>query len=120
VFFMCSGKHTRNIRKPESVDCRWGEALTQNETQVINSALELTAKTAKTAYTPLDKVFMIPSDAIMDSDLCMMILKMGHSRVPVHSPGDRTQILGILLVKELLMVQVYPVSAFVVFCICTR
>lgn len=80
--------------------------MTQNETQVINSALELTSKTAKTAYTPLDKVFMIPSDAILDQDLCAQILKMGHSRVPVHHPGDRKHIIGILLVKELLMVKV--------------
>jgi metal transporter CNNM len=71
----------------------------------------LTAKTAKTAFTPLDKVFMVPSDAILDSDLCAQILKMGHSRVPVHAPGDRTQIMGILLVKELLMVKVCSVSA---------
>lgn len=86
--------------------CRWGEALTQNETQVINSALELTSKTAKTAYTPLEKVFMLPSDAILDEELCGQILTMGHSRVPVHTPGDRRQIIGILLVKELLLVKV--------------
>lgn len=49
---------------------------------------------------------MVPSDAILDQDLCAQILKMGHSRVPVHQPGDRKQILGILLVKELLLVKV--------------
>jgi hypothetical protein len=28
----------------------------------------------------------------------------GHSRIPVHRPGDRRAILGIMLVKELLLV----------------
>lgn len=94
------------VNEQEFAVCRWGEALTKNETQVINSALELTAKTAKTGVTPLDKVFMVASDAILDQELCGQILKMGHSRVPVHVPGDRKQVIGILLVKELLLVKV--------------
>ena len=28
---------------------------------------------------------------------------MGHSRVPVHAVGDRTQLLGVVLVKELVL-----------------
>lgn len=85
-----------------------GEALTRNETQIINSALELSSKTARAAMTPLDKVFMVASDAVLDEVLCQEIIRVGHSRVPVHAPGDRASILGLLLVKELLLVKVRP------------
>ena len=85
-----------------------GEALTRNETQIINSALELTAKTARAAMTPLDNVFMVSADAMLDEELAKKIIQVGHSRVPVHAPGDRTSILGLLLVKELVLVKVLP------------
>jgi metal transporter CNNM len=85
---------------------RLGQALTRNETHVINSALELTSKTARRALTPIDKVFMVPSDATLDEALCAKMIEMGHSRIPVHAPGDRTSIIGQLLVKELLLVKV--------------
>lgn len=34
----------------------------------------------------------------------MKVLRLGHSRVPVHAPGNRQAILGILLVKELVLI----------------
>jgi metal transporter CNNM len=80
-----------------------GEGLTTNELRVINSALELTSKTARTAMTPLDKVFMVSQDDVMDEALVNKIMLMGHSRVPVYSAGDRTNIVGLVLVKELLL-----------------
>lgn len=53
--------------------------------------------------TPLDKVFMLDADDMLDEDVVVTILRMGHSRVPVHAPGDRTQVIGLLIVKELLL-----------------
>ena len=35
------------------------QGLTRNELRIINSALDLTYKTARSAMTPMDKVFMI-------------------------------------------------------------
>ena len=36
---------------------------------------------------------------------CRPAARAGHSRIPVHRPGDRSAVLGIMLVKELLMVR---------------
>ena len=85
-----------------------GEALTRNEAQIINCALELTAKTAAAAMTPLHHAFMVSTNDVLDDVLRDEIIQAGHSRVPVHAPGDRTSILGLLLVKDLLLVKVCP------------
>lgn len=80
-----------------------GEGLTKNELNIIQSALELTFKTAKEAMTPLDKVFMLSDDDMMNEALVAQILVMGHSRVPVYAGRDRKNIVGLLLVKELVL-----------------
>lgn len=43
-----------------------GRGLSADEVKVIKGALDLTHKRAKTAMTPLDMVFMLPSDAVLN------------------------------------------------------
>ncbi|EFN57253.1 hypothetical protein CHLNCDRAFT_16812, partial [Chlorella variabilis] len=71
-------------------------ALTTDEAQVIKGALDMASKTAEAVMTPLAKVFMLSSEAVIDSQLLATVLAAGHSRVPA--------ILGLILVKELLVV----------------
>ena len=52
---------------------------------------------------PLDEVFMISLDSILDKPLIQSILKKGYSRIPVFS-GERTNISGMIMVKSLLEV----------------
>ena len=35
------------------------------------------------------QVFMLPSNTKLDRNTMKHVLRMGHSRVPVHEPGDR-------------------------------
>ena len=49
------------------------------------------------------QVFMLPADTVLDGESLARVLRMGHSRVPVHQPGDRTNLLGVVLVKELVL-----------------
>lgn len=49
------------------------------------------------------QVFMLSADTVLDEETLMKVLRLGHSRVPVHQPGNRQAILGILLVKELVL-----------------
>ena len=46
---------------------------------------------------------MLPADTVLDGESLARVLRMGHSRVPVHQPGDRTNLLGVVLVKELVL-----------------
>ncbi|KAJ9520456.1 hypothetical protein QJQ45_000204 [Haematococcus lacustris] len=69
---------------------------------VASGALDLTSKIAYSAMTPLDKVVMLSHDAQLDRPAILQLLASGHSRVPVFSAGRRQQVVGLLLVKELL------------------
>mmetsp|Transcript_1813 Transcript_1813/g.5272 ORF Transcript_1813/g.5272 Transcript_1813/m.5272 type:complete len:559 (-) Transcript_1813:404-2080(-) len=80
-----------------------GGFLTPDEISVIRGALDLTSKSARVAMTSLDTVFMLSSDSVLDGETLARILRMGHSRVPVHQAGDRSHLLGVVLVKELVL-----------------
>ena len=77
--------------------------LTSDEVQVIHGALDMAHKTADAAMTPLDKVFSISADAPLNRALLGQIIDAGHSRVPVYEGGDFRNIIGLILVKELLV-----------------
>ncbi|KAL3148855.1 hypothetical protein ABBQ32_001729 [Trebouxia sp. C0010 RCD-2024] len=81
-----------------------GGQLAAEEINVIRGALDLTSKTAAQGMTPLDKVRMLSADEELNEDTLRGILQSGHSRVPVHRPGNRKELLGIILVKELVLI----------------
>jgi metal transporter CNNM len=99
----CQLQHFVALHDEEEGFVSVGEGLSKNELNVIQAALELTYKTAKEAMTPLDKVFMLSDEDVMNEELVAKILCMGHSRVPVYAGQDRKNIIGLLLVKELLL-----------------
>lgn len=82
----------------------YGGNLSTEEVTIIKGALDLTHKRARAAMTPLDMVFMVSMDTILNSEVLESILKSGHSRILVHAKGDRTKIIGLVLVKELILV----------------
>jgi metal transporter CNNM len=86
------------------VNKNFGGNLSTEEVTIIKGALDLTHKRAKAAMTPLDMVFMLSIDAVLDAATLESILKSGHSRILVHKRGYRTRIVGIVLVKELILV----------------
>ena len=86
------------------VNKNFGGNLSTEEVTIIKGALDLTHKRAKAAMTPLDLVFMLSIDAVLDAATLESILKSGHSRILVHKKGDRTKIVGTVLVKELVLV----------------
>ncbi len=49
---------------------------------------------------------MLPSSGHLDRETVRLVLESGHSRIPVYA-GERTNIVGLFLTKELLA---YPVS----------
>ncbi|GFH23773.1 uncharacterized protein HaLaN_21443, partial [Haematococcus lacustris] len=79
-----------------------GDKLSLDEIKVIRGALDLTSKIAYRAMTPLDRVFMLSTADVLSQDTLRLILESGHSRVPVFRAPDRTDLVGLLLCKELL------------------
>ncbi|KAK9672587.1 hypothetical protein RND81_12G110200 [Saponaria officinalis] len=78
-----------------------GGELTQDETTIIGGALELSEKTAKDAMTPLSEVFSLDINAKLDKSTMELIMRNGHSRVPIYS-GNPSNIIGLILVKNLI------------------
>ncbi|KAL3849844.1 hypothetical protein ACJIZ3_011726 [Penstemon smallii] len=90
-----------------------GGELTHDEATIISGALDLTAKTAEEAMTPIESTFSLDVNSKLDWEAIGRILARGHSRIPVFS-GNPKNIIGLLLVKSLLTVRAEtetPVSA---------
>ncbi|KAL5337252.1 hypothetical protein BJX70DRAFT_370341 [Aspergillus crustosus] len=78
------------------------ERLNEDEVTIITAVLDLKAKPVKSIMTPLEHVFTVSSDAILDEKTMERILSAGFSRIPVHSPNEPLNFLGMLLVKTLI------------------
>jgi metal transporter CNNM len=78
-----------------------------DEVSMVEGALAMGTKVASDVYTPLRKLFAIPSDAILDERCIVEIYSSGYSRVPVYDPNPRNDIQsirGLLLTKQLMVV----------------
>jgi len=85
-----------------TVEGKGGE-LSGDEVKIITGALALSNKPAFMAMTPLSISFMLPSDTVLSRDVIRSILESGYSRIPIHVPGRREDIIGLIIVKELLL-----------------
>lgn len=78
------------------------ENLSEDEVTIIRAVLDLNEKSVKDVMTPIDDVFTLPADMILDDDGVSKLVNSGYSRVPVYEPGKKDAILGMLLVKRLI------------------
>lgn len=86
-------------------DQRWlDQSIHPSEITWVEGALQMQTKTAQDVYTPLNKVYSIPSTMLLNADAMAEIYATGYSRIPVHEPGHKTRILGILITKQLMLV----------------
>ncbi|KAL6238996.1 hypothetical protein BDW75DRAFT_178670 [Aspergillus navahoensis] len=86
----------------KSLGAQPAERLTEDEVTIITAVLDLKAKPVKSIMTPMAHVFTMSSDAVLDEKTMELILSAGFSRIPVHSPGDQGDFVGMLLVKTLI------------------
>lgn len=79
-----------------------GETLNEDEVTIISSVLELAEKSVSSIMTGLEDTYTLPADAVLDQDTVDQILALGHSRIPIHTPEDPTDFMGMLIVKKLI------------------
>ncbi|XP_055343236.1 LOW QUALITY PROTEIN: unextended protein-like [Paramacrobiotus metropolitanus] len=77
--------------------------LEQEEVNIISGALELKRKNVAQIMTPLNEVFMISYDAMLNFDTVSEIMRQGFTRVPVFD-GSRTNVVALLNIKDLALV----------------
>lgn len=78
------------------------DALTSDEVTIIGAVLDLKSKPVSFIMTPMQDVFTLSTDDIMDEELVDKILTAGYSRIPVHTPEDKNNFVGMLLTKRLI------------------
>lgn len=78
------------------------ERLNQDEVTIISAVLDLKEKSVGSIMTPMDDVFTMSSDTILDEKTMDIILSAGYSRIPIHAPENDQNFVGMLLVKILI------------------
>ncbi|KAI0540580.1 hypothetical protein GGR58DRAFT_460142 [Xylaria digitata] len=78
------------------------ERLNQDEVTIISAVLDLKRKAVEEVMTPMDDVFVMSEDTVLDEKTIDQILAAGYSRIPIHQSGKPTNFIGMLLVKILI------------------
>lgn len=78
------------------------ERLNEDEVTIISAVLDLKAKPVGNIMTPMKDVFTMPSDTVLDEKMMENILSAGYSRIPIHTPENKNDFVGMLLVKMLI------------------
>ncbi|ORY35604.1 hypothetical protein BCR39DRAFT_511086 [Naematelia encephala] len=91
------------------------EPLRDDEIGILNGVLSLNDKHAKEIMTPISDCLILPSNKVLDHASIDQILLSGFSRIPIHEPGQKSNFVGMLLVKRLITYNPedeWPVSKF--------
>lgn len=79
-----------------------GERLNEDEVTIITAVLDLKAKSVRSIMTPIEDVFIMSSDTVLDEKMVDKILQAGYSRIPIHTPNNPRNFIGMLLVRMLI------------------
>lgn len=79
-----------------------GEQLNSDEVTIISAVLDLKAKPVGSIMTPMEDVFTMSADTVLDENTMDIILSAGYSRIPIYAPNNPQNFVGMLLVKILI------------------
>ncbi|ETN76149.1 CBS domain protein [Necator americanus] len=77
---------------------------TANMAAVVENAMMLQVKRVKDVMTPLEKVFMMSDRTEVNLKLKQQLSENRHTRIPVYKGDDRNCVIGVLNVKDLLLI----------------
>jgi metal transporter CNNM len=78
------------------------QRLNNDEVTIISAVLDLKEKPVGNVMTPIDDVYVMSEDTVLDEEIMDQILSQGYSRIPIHAPGNPKNFVGMLLVKMLI------------------
>lgn len=91
------------------------ERLNQDEVTIISAVLDLKEKPVSSIMTPMDRVYTMSADTILDEKTVEEIFNAGFSRIPIHFPNEPLNFIGMLLVRVLISYDpedALPVASF--------
>ncbi|KAF2860588.1 DUF21-domain-containing protein [Piedraia hortae CBS 480.64] len=78
------------------------DRLKEDEVKIIQSVLDLKDKPVGRVMTPIEDVYTLSVDAVLNEKIMDEVLEQGYSRIPVHATDKPTSFIGMLLVKTLI------------------
>ncbi|GMS97782.1 hypothetical protein PENTCL1PPCAC_19957 [Pristionchus entomophagus] len=90
--------------------------LLSDELKIAVGAMELADKIVEQVMTYIDDVFMLSDETILNAPMIAEIVQIGYTRIPVYSGGDRNNVTGLLIVKDLALLD--PDDNFSVRTVC--
>jgi metal transporter CNNM len=79
-----------------------GQKLNEDEVTIIGAVLDLKDKSVGSIMTPMEDVYTLSLDDVLDEETMDEVLSQGFSRIPVHHPDNDKNFVGMLLVKMLI------------------
>lgn len=86
------------LRNPNEL----GLGLLPFQTKMIQGAIDIQNKKVKDIMIPFQRVFSLRITKKIDVKLARKIVKLGYSRIPVYIEKDKNTIIGYLLIKTLI------------------
>ncbi|KAI9807743.1 MAG: hypothetical protein M1826_004464 [Phylliscum demangeonii] len=78
------------------------ERLNEDEVTIISAVLDLKDKPVGSIMTPMEDTFIMSGDTVLHEKMMDVILSAGYSRIPIHTPDNTQNFIGMLLVKTLI------------------
>jgi len=85
-------------------DFQRAPSIHMDEVTMVEGALQMQTKVAMDVFTPKRRLFSIPQEMQLIESNLVKIYAAGFTRVPVHETGDKYAIIGILMTKQLIVV----------------
>ena len=91
------------------IESETSRSIHVDEVTMVEGALQMKTKTALSVFTPLNRMFAIPDNLVLNEENVVDIYSSGYSRIPVYTPNpdkpkSQTAIKGILNSKHLIVV----------------
>jgi metal transporter CNNM len=80
------------------------DSIDADEVTMMEGALQMKTRRAVDIFVSFHKVFCISADMILDETNIFSIYASGYSRVPVFIDGDKRRVKGILMTRQLIVV----------------
>ncbi|RSH90330.1 hypothetical protein EHS25_001664 [Saitozyma podzolica] len=77
------------------------DKLEEDEVALIGSMLEFSGKIVNEVMTPMEDVYTLSAEKIVDEELVQEILRKGYSRIPVYEPTAPNAFIGCMTIRAL-------------------
>eukprot|EP00594_Rhizosolenia_setigera_P012174 CAMPEP_0178980524 /NCGR_PEP_ID=MMETSP0789-20121207/26547_1 /TAXON_ID=3005 /ORGANISM="Rhizosolenia setigera, Strain CCMP 1694" /LENGTH=444 /DNA_ID=CAMNT_0020670953 /DNA_START=311 /DNA_END=1645 /DNA_ORIENTATION=+ len=83
---------------------RRSQSIELDEVVIVEGALKMKLKTVEDVYTKWKNVNCVPKDTVLDTSSVNDLYSSGHSRIPVYDNNDTKAIIGVLNMRQLVLV----------------